>query len=108
MNNKKYFLDQIKSVMNHCLIIKIVSSFWYGMKKWKLKFFQYFFLKSELQKMDNIINIFKSTFLFKEDVDTDNLVFKIITKISVGICVSCALLVAATQGNFVYTKKKLA
>ena len=55
--------------------------------------------------MDNIINIFKSTFLFKEDVDTDNLVFKIITKISVGICVSCALLVAATQGNFVYTKK---
>ena len=55
--------------------------------------------------MDNIINIFKSTFLFKEDVDTDNLVFKIITKISVGICVSCALLVAATQGNLVYTKK---
>ena len=57
--------------------------------------------------MDNIINIFKSTFLFKEDVDTDNLVFKIITKISVGICVSCALLVAATQGNIVYTKKKM-
>ena len=57
--------------------------------------------------MDNIINIFKSTFLFKEDVDTDNLVFKIITKISVGICVSCALLVAATQGNNVYTKKNV-
>ena len=59
--------------------------------------------------MDNVIDIIKSTFLFKEDVDTDNLVFKICGRISVGICVSFALLVAATQGKLSLhqeTKKK--
>ena len=49
--------------------------------------------------MDNVIDIIKSTFLFKEDVNTDNLVFKICGRISVGICISFALLVAATQGK---------
>ena len=47
--------------------------------------------------MDNILTIIKSTFLFKDDVNTDNLVFKICGRISVGICVSFALVVAATQ-----------
>ena len=47
--------------------------------------------------MEAIIETFKGQFKFKGKVNEDNYVFKLISKISVGICILCAAIVASTQ-----------
>ena len=47
--------------------------------------------------MEAIIDTFKGQFKFKGKVNEDNYVFKLISKISVGICILCAAIVASTQ-----------
>ena len=45
--------------------------------------------------MDQVVTNFRNQLTFKGKVNEDNYVFKLVSKISVGICIACAAIVAS-------------
>ena len=45
--------------------------------------------------MDQVVTNFRNQLTFKGKINEDNYVFKLVSKISVGICIACAAIVAS-------------